>query len=130
MAFYGVGIDTEVARIIIEIKMKLSNKFGCYGLRQLDQAYKRNDPTGSGLVSYDDFIAILNGVGIFCKLIEYQALTKFFARGHSGIDYLSFVQRFREPLTPAREAIVRQVFGYLDVNRSGALTPEEISTLC
>lgn len=130
MAFYGVGIDTEVSRLICDIKMKLANKYGCYGLRQLDLAYKRNDLSGSGHVAHEDFITILNGLGVFCKQIDYQALTKYFGRGHSGIDYTSFVNRFRQPLTPARETMVQQVFERLDVNRSGALCPTEVSKPC
>lgn len=126
MAFYGVGIDTEVSRLICDIKMKLANKYGCYALRQLDLAYKRNDLNGSGHVSHEDFITILNGIGVFCKLIEYQALTKYFGRGH-GIDYVSFVNRFRDPLTPCKEKMVQQIFERLDVNKSGALCPQEVS---
>lgn len=127
MAFYGVGIDAEVARLVLEVKLKLSNIYGCYGLRQLDLAYRRNDVGGRGLVSKDDFVDILNGAGVFLRQIDYQALTKYFGKGGEAVDCLEFVHRFREPLSAKREAMIREIFERLDVNRTGAIEPHEMS---
>lgn len=130
MAFYGVGIDSEVARLVLEIKLKLNSRHGCYGLRQLDLAFRRNDMSGQGIVSHEDFIEILNGVGIFLKSIDQQALTKYFGRGGQGIDYVAFVNRFRERLSEKREEMIKEIFDRLDVNRTGFLEPSEISNSC
>ncbi len=130
MAFYGVGIDSEVARLIVDIKIKLAAKFGAYGLRQLDQGFRMNDQRGQGMVSSQDFIDILNQLGVFIRQIDQQALTKYFGRTYQGfIDYKSFVDRFRERLTPTQEEIVRTVFDNLDRNKNGSLDPNEISIL-
>jgi calcyphosin len=127
MAFYGVGIDAEVARLILEVKLKLSSLYGCYGLRQLDLAYRRNDVSGQGVVLKDDFVEILNGTGVFLKQIEYQALTKLFGKGNDQVCYVEFVNRFREKLSAKREDIIAEIFDRLDVNRNGAVELHEIS---
>lgn len=128
MAFYGVGIDAEVIRLIVEIKLKLANKYGAFGIRQLDLAFKNYDRDRRGHLDAEEFVGILNALGIFVRQIDYQALTKYFGKGLPGIDYTAFVDRFREPLCPKKEQLVRQVFDKLDVNRSGYLDPSEIGS--
>jgi Ca2+-binding EF-hand superfamily protein len=129
MAFYGVGIDCEVARLINEIKMKLANKYGCYGLRQLDLAYKELNSNTRGLVTPDQFIQTLNSIGVFVRQIDNQALVKYFGRNGQGINTQEFVDRFREKLSPERETIVKSAFNKLDTNQGGSLCPNEISIL-
>ena len=119
MAFYGVGIDSEVARLITEIKMKLANKYGCYGLRQLDLALKQLDRNTRGSVNGNDFIQTLNSLGVFIRQIDNQALTKYFGRESNSINTREFVDRFRDRLTQKREEIIKSVFDKLE-SRSGS----------
>lgn len=131
MAFYGVGIDSEVVRVIGDIKLQLSNRYGSYGLRQMDLALKRASASlahGAGLHP-TEFIQTLKDLGVFLKQIQEQALKKYFIckQGTGTIDHASFVNSFRENLTSKREKIVREVFQRIDVNNNGAIEPEELS---
>ena len=109
MAFYGVGIDAEVIRLIVEIKLKLANKYGAFGIRQLDLAFKNYDRDRRMYLDAEEFVGVLNALGIFVRHIDYQALTKYFGRDRPGVDYASFVDRFREPLCSKKEKLVKQV---------------------
>lgn len=127
MAFYGVGIDTEVARLICEIKLKLANKFGGFGLRQLALAFRRADVQCQGFLHEEDFLEAINGIGIFVRQIDQQALIKYFTQPGCGVIYPAFVDRFRDPLSPQREAVVKQAFDSADINGTGFLEPVEVS---
>jgi Ca2+-binding EF-hand superfamily protein len=128
MAFYGVGINAEVSRLINEIKLKLANKYGSYGLRQVDQAFKWVDKNNNQYICRQEFMDALSCLGIFMRKIDEQALYKHFDRNNDGrISYAEFVGAFRQPMCPKRLELVRSVFKRLDVNNSGSLCPEEIS---
>lgn len=131
MAFYGIGIDSEVTRIIGEIKLKLSNRYGSYGLRQLDFALKRANATLARFAGLhpQDFIQSLKDLGIFLKQIQEQALTKYYIckEGSGTIDHAAFVDSFRERLSPQREKIVKALFDRIDANQNGSIEPQELS---
>jgi hypothetical protein len=128
MAFYGVGINAEVSRLLNEIKQKLANKYGSYGLRQVNQAFQWADKNNNQYLSISELLEALNGLGVFMRKIDEQALFKHFDLNKDGrISFQEFLAGMRQPLSPQRLELVKALFRRLDTNNNGSLCPEEIS---
>ena len=66
---YGVGLDVEVKRIHLKMKLALSKRSGT-GIGCLRKLFKQADPKGTGKLCVKAFEACLAEFGLFTKVIE------------------------------------------------------------
>lgn len=86
-------------------------KRGGIGIRSLAIIFRQMDNNGNKKLDIEEFTQALNTFGIFAKVCEVQALMKFFdTNGDGNIGYEEFVSGLRIPLTPRREAMVKNAF--------------------
>jgi Ca2+-binding EF-hand superfamily protein len=118
MSLYGIGLDVEVKRIILKLKLNISKRKACiYGLRRI---FKRYDADSSGKLSPSSFEEALAEFGLFTTQKEQQALTKYFGKDNA-LCYNSFLKKFREPLSKRRYDLIIKVFSGIDVGKKGAI---------
>ena len=76
MSLYGIGLDVEVKRIILKLKLNISKRKAClYTLRKIFKGY---DKEATGKLSSSTFEEALADFGLFTTQVEQQALAKYF----------------------------------------------------
>ena len=69
MSLYGVGIDVEVKRIHLKMKLALSKRGGC-GVEGLSKILQSCDKDGTGGICMKSFESALAEFGLFAKVTE------------------------------------------------------------
>jgi calcyphosin len=126
---YGVGLNVEVNRINCQFKMKLA-KMGGLGIRSLGVIFRRFDHNGNKKLDKDEFTEALAACQIFPKVVEIQALMKYYdVDGDGNVSYEEFLRGLREPLNERRQKIVAKAFKLMDKSGNGEITIEDISAI-
>lgn len=95
MSLYGVGLDVEVKRIHLKMKLALSKRSSC-GIGGLRNSFKCMDKDGTGKLCVKTFESALADFGLFTTVTELQALHKFYDKsGDGSVCYGSFLCAFR-----------------------------------
>jgi len=119
---YGVGLNIEVGRINNQFKLQIQKRGGI-GIRSLGVIFRRMDDNGNKKLDLREFTEALNTYGLFPKVVEVQALMKFYdVDGDGNITYEEFIRGLRDPLTARRKAMVDKAFALIDRNNSGTIT--------
>ena len=110
MSLFGVGLDVEVKRIHLKMKLAISKRGGS-GIHNLKKIFKTFDYNGNGKMDIKEFEEALAEFGLFTKVVELQALHKFYDKdGDGDISFQEFMNAFREPLSKRRYELVTKVF--------------------
>lgn len=126
---YGVGLNIEVGRINNQFKMQIQKRGGI-GIRSLGRLFRRMDNNGNKKLDLEEFNQALNEYGLFPKVIEVQALMKFYdVDGDGNITYEEFIRGLKDPLTERRKAMVDKAFALIDRNNSGTITVADIDAI-
>jgi len=125
-ATYGVGLDTLVERLNLDIKFRLTSKYGNKGLRVLYKVIGDHDMDKSGDLDHEEFIKALNYIGIFCKKHEQTALFQYYDKNNDGrINYDEFLNSFRIKMNQRRLDYIKKVFKGIDLNNDGLVSLDE-----
>lgn len=85
------------------------------------------DFNGNKKLNMEEFTEALATFGLFPKVVDIQALMKFYdVDGDGNITYEEFVRGLREPLTERRKKMVEKAFKMMDKNGSGEITIKDI----
>lgn len=126
---YGVGLDIEVGRINNQFKMQIQKRGGI-GIRSLGVIFRRMDFNGNRKLNQQEFTEALATFGLFPKIVEIQALMKFYdVDGDGNVCYEEFIRGLRDPLTARRKVMVDKAFALIDRNNSGSVTIEDINAI-
>lgn len=126
---YGVGLDIEVGRINNQFKMQIQKRGGI-GIRSLGVIFRRMDNNGNKKLDQAEFTEALATYGIFPKVVEIQALMKYYdVDGDGNITYEEFIRGLRDPLTERRRNMVNKAFELVDRSRNGTITVEDIDAI-
>ena len=126
---YGVGLDIEVGRINNQFKMQIQKRGGI-GIRSLGVIFRRMDFNGNRKLDQQEFTEALATFGLFPKIVEIQALMKFYdVDGDGNVCYEEFIRGLRDPLTVRRKVMVDKAFALIDRNNSGSVTIEDINAI-
>jgi len=82
MSLYGVGIISAVRRIHLSMRLAIAKKG--LSLVDLKDVFKKHDRNGNGDLDLQEFAEALADFGIFTKVIELQALHKFYDINNDG----------------------------------------------
>jgi Ca2+-binding EF-hand superfamily protein len=133
MSLYGVGIDVEVKRIHMKMKLALSKRGGS-GIECLRRIFAGMDKDCVGQVCKKSFQCALEEFGLFTKVTELQALQKFygcFPDPQTGMlqrmDWVSFLNGFREPLSKTRFELVQATFAKFDTEGCGKVDKKSLA---
>lgn len=86
------------------------------------------DFNGNRKLDLEEFTQALNTFGFFPKVVEIQALHKFYdIDGDGNISYEEFLRGLREPLTERRKAIVKRAFDLMDKDGSGQIQVKDVA---
>ena len=95
MALYGVGLDVNVKRIHIELKLAVSRQSG-KNIQELQRIFLKMDRNGNGKLDIKEFEMGLAAFGFFPKKVDLQALHKYYDLDRDGqISYSEFLQAMR-----------------------------------
>jgi len=123
---YGVGLDTTVEKLNLEVRFRLTSRFGHKGLRTLYRIIKDSDLDNSGDLSRKEFETALNKIGVFFKKFESTAMFLYYDKNGDGrINYEEFLDSFRCEPSARRMALVNKVFRAIDLNKDGKVSLEE-----
>ena len=71
----------------------------------------------------EEFTEALSTFGLFPKIVEIQALMKYYdIDGDGNIGYEEFIRGLRDPLSERRKNMVEKAFATVDRNRNGAVS--------
>lgn len=82
MSLYGVGLNSEVKRIHLNMRLTISKKG--MNLVDLRKCFRALDSNGCGTLSLSNFEQGLADFGLFTKVIELQALRKYYDKNCTG----------------------------------------------
>ena len=126
---YGVGLNVEVGRINNQFKMQIQKRGGL-GIRSIGVLFRRMDNNGNKKLDQGEFTEALAQYGLFPKVIEIQALMKYYdIDGDGNITYEEFIRGLRDPLTERRKAMVDKAFNLIDRNNNGAISVADIDAI-
>lgn len=126
---YGVGLNVEVGRINNQFKMQIQKRGGI-GIRSLGVLFRRMDNNGNKKLDQGEFTEALAGYGLFPKVIEIQALMKYYdVDGDGNITYEEFIRGLRDPLTARRQAMVDKAFNLIDRTNNGSISIDDIDAI-
>lgn len=126
---YGVGLDIEVGRINNQFKMQIQKRGGI-GIRSLGVIFRRMDNNGNRKLDQAEFTEALATYGIFPKIVEIQALMKYYdVDGDGNITYEEFIRGLRDPLTERRKNMVDKAFELIDRSGNGSISVEDINAI-
>ncbi len=95
MALYGVGLDFNIKRIQLELKLEISRKSG-KNIQELQRIFVAMDKNGYGKLDIKEFEQGLAAFGFFPKKVDLQALLKYYDLDKdSQISYSEFLQAMR-----------------------------------
>jgi len=119
MALYGVGLNVAVEKIVLDLKLHIA-KSGGASLKNLQKIFEKSDNNGNHLLSLKEFEKALAAFGFFPKVVDLQALLKYYDRnGDGNIDFEEFVAAIREPLNERRRKLVDKAWRKLDPDNLG-----------
>ena len=122
-------MNIEVNRINTDFKMKIA-KQGGLGIRSLGVIFRRMDFNGNKKLNQEEFTEALATFGLFPKVVEIQALLKYYdIDGDGNITYEEFIRGLREPLTKRRLNMVEKAFKQMDKDGSGKVTVSDIDAI-
>ena len=114
MAFYGIGLDAKIKELNLQFKMHLRQKGGI-GIRSLGKIFNRFDFNGNRKLDIQEFEEALAVFGLFPKVVELQALMKYYdVDGDGNISYEEFLRGLRDELTERRKALAEKAFKVMD----------------
>ena len=88
------------------------------------------DDNGNRKLDQAEFTEALATYGLFPKVVEIQALMKYYdVDGDGNITYEEFIRGLRDPLTERRKAMVDKAFALVDRNNSGSITIADIDAI-
>lgn len=88
------------------------------------------DNNGNKKLDQAEFTEALATYGIFPKVVEIQALMKYYdVDGDGNITYEEFIRGLRDPLTERRKNMVNKAFELVDRSRNGTITIEDIDAI-
>ena len=88
------------------------------------------DNNGNKKLDQAEFTEALATYGIFPKVVEIQALMKYYdVDGDGNITYEEFIRGLRDPLTERRKNMVDKAFELVDRSRNGAISIEDIDAI-
>ena len=88
------------------------------------------DNNGNKKLDQAEFTEALAQYGLFPKVVEIQALLKYYdVDGDGNITYEEFIRGLRDPLTERRKAMVDKAFALIDRNNSGTITIADIDAI-
>lgn len=126
---FGVGLNIEINRLNTEFKMKIA-KQGGLGIRSIGVIFRRMDTNGNKKLNQEEFTEALATFGIFPKVVEIQALMKYYdIDGDGNITYEEFIRGLREPLSDRRKKMVEKAFAQMDRNGSGEITVKDVDAI-
>ena len=126
---YGVGLDIEVGRINNQFKMQIQKRGGI-GIRSIGRLFRRMDNNGNKKLDMAEFTEALAAYGLFPKVVEIQALMRFYdVDGDGNITYEEFIRGLRDPLSERRKAMVDKAFDLIDRSRNGSISVEDIDAI-
>jgi Ca2+-binding EF-hand superfamily protein len=77
-----------------------------------------------------EFTEALSTFGLFPKIVEIQALMKYYdIDGDGNIGYEEFIRGLRDPLSERRKNMVEKAFATVDRNRNGAVSIADIDAI-
>ena len=95
MALYGVGLNVQVEKIHLDLKLHIA-KSGGTSLKNLQRIFEKADTNGNHKLSLKEFEKALAGFGFFPKVTDLQALLKYYDKsGDNQIDLDEFVSAIR-----------------------------------
>jgi len=95
MALYGVGLNVAVEKIVLDLKLHIA-KSGGASLKNLQKIFEKADSNGNHLLSLKEFEKALAAFGFFPKIVDLQALLKYYDKnGDGNIDFEEFVAAVR-----------------------------------
>jgi hypothetical protein len=78
----------------------------------------------------EEFTEALSTFGLFPKIVEIQALMKYYdIDGDGNIGYEEFIRGLRDPLSERRKNMVEKAFATVDRNRNGAVSIADIDAI-
>ena len=126
---YGVGLNIEVGRINNQFKMQIQKRGGI-GIRSLGILFRRMDNNGNKKLDINEFTEALNTYGLFPKVVEVQALMKYYdVDGDGNITYEEFIRGLRDPLSERRKTMVDKAFELIDRNNNGSISIADIDAI-
>ena len=126
---YGVGLNIEVGRINNQFKMQIQKRGGI-GIRSLGVLFRRMDNNGNKKLDQAEFTEALASYGLFPKVVEIQALMKYYdVDGDGNITYEEFIRGLRDPLSERRKNMVDKAFTLIDRSRNGTISIEDIDAI-
>jgi len=88
------------------------------------------DNNGNKKLDKGEFTEALASYGLFPKVVEIQALMKYYdVDGDGNITYEEFIRGLRDPLSERRKAMVDKAFALIDRNNSGDITMADIEAI-
>ena len=95
MALYGVGLDVNIKRIQLELKLEISRKSG-KNIQELQKIFMSMDKNRNGKLDIKEFELGLASFGFFPKKVDLRALMKYYDLDRDGqISYAEFMQAMR-----------------------------------
>ena len=126
---YGVGLNIEVGRINNQFKMQIQKRGGI-GIRSLGVIFRRMDNNGNRKLDQAEFTEALATYGLFPKVVEIQALMKYYdVDGDGNITYEEFIRGLRDPLSDRRRAMVDKAFDLINRNNDECITVADIDAI-
>lgn len=88
------------------------------------------DNNGNRKLDQGEFTEALATYGLFPKVVEIQALMKYYdVDGDGNITYEEFIRGLRDPLTARRQAMVEKAFNLIDRSNNGSISIEDIDAI-
>lgn len=100
MALYGVGLEVEMKRLLLDFKMKLAQKGFNKGIKSLRYFFKQSDLNGNRKLEPAEFRECLQNVGLIPSTQQFSALLKYLDVNQDGsIDFEEFLKGVRGELS-------------------------------
>ena len=88
------------------------------------------DNNGNKKLDQAEFTEALAQYGLFPKVVEIQALMKYYdVDGDGNITYEEFLRGLRDPLTERRKNMVEKAFNLIDRNNNGSIGIADIDAI-
>ena len=127
MALYGVGLEVEMKRLLLDFKMKLAQKGFNKGIKTLRMFFREADLNGNKKLEPNEFYQCLKKVGLIPSTQQFNALVKYLDKNSDGcIDFDEFLSGVRGEMSERRKKLVEKAFNLLDVDQSGSVDMGEV----
>ncbi|CAD8051364.1 unnamed protein product [Paramecium sonneborni] len=111
MAYYGVGLPTAIQELVFRFRNHVCKANPYCTLSRLKTIFQQNDKNGNGKLNLEELDNLLKSVGMFLKIVELQALLKYFDKDKDGfLSFKEFLTFIREEMNERRKAMVLKVY--------------------